>query len=100
MRVLGDTTLGDATLVPSSSSKHTVLPDETPVAEERTSQEAAEEDAEEEEGEADFEDALSAPRKSEAADGAGGADLEWFDPDLSGFSAAGQSIKSNNAGDS
>lgn len=33
------------------------------------------------------------PGDSETAAGAGG-DLEWFDPDISGFSAAGQSIKS------
>ncbi|CDS00429.1 hypothetical protein [Sporisorium scitamineum] len=54
MRVLGDTTVGDATLVPSSS------------------------------------------RSNGASDAEGGSDLEWFDPDLSGFSAAGQSVKSNN----
>ena len=61
----------------------------------------------EEEEEGESQDALPSPTKSSAGNRdapsaptptpggeVGGSDLEWFDPDLSGFSAAGQSVKS------
>ncbi|KAI3475484.1 hypothetical protein L1887_63108 [Cichorium endivia] len=48
-------------------------------------------EGEEEEGAAEFEDALPAHAPG------GGGELEWFDPDTSGFSAAGKSSASHEA---
>lgn len=100
MCLAGDITVGDSTIVPSSSSRTNILSSDQAVVEEQ--REAAQE---EEEGES--EDALPSPTKSRAGNPdapsaptptpggeVGGSDLEWFDPDLSGFSAAGQSVKS------
>lgn len=103
MRGLGDTTVGDATVVPLSSTRSN---DAAGMQHERDGHVATEHAEEAEEAEEDdddddaeeeneFEDALAAPRKSDVGAGGGGSDLEWFDPDLSGFSAAGQSVKSN-----
>lgn len=113
MRGLNDTTVGDVTLVPSYSSTSNQVdaaggsllgPSEQGGHETSTdhASRTAENEAEQDEDAAQddkrvFQDALAAPRKPDVG-GAASSDLEWFDPDLSGFSAAAQSVKSDNGG--
>ena len=86
-------TIGDATVVPSSlTSQRGSLDGKVGGGQVDKGQSKDEEG----QGEADGQDApLAAGRVTDAGAGtAGGPDLEWFDPDLSGFSAAGESVKS------
>ncbi len=73
----------------SAAADTTILAPAPAAADAKEENDAEEKDKEEAEDEVEFEDALPAQ---------GGGELEWFDPDTSGFSAAGKSSASHEAG--